>query len=66
MNVSFGIAEHKSKDVLEYVRTNVLGSAPCLSFEGARYFVSFVDDFSRKVWVYFMKSKNETFNRFQT
>ena len=64
--VSFGIAEHKSKDVLEYVHTDVWGPAPCLSYGGARYFVSFVDDFSRKVWVYFMKSKDETFDRFQS
>ena len=27
-------------------------------------FCSFMDDFSRKVWVYFMKSKVETFNKF--
>jgi hypothetical protein len=26
---------------------------------GAHYFVSFIDDFSRKVWVYFMKHKSE-------
>ena len=27
------------------------------------YYVSFIDDFSRKTWVYFMKNKDEVFNK---
>ena len=26
------------------------------------YYVSFIDDFSRKTWIYFLKGKNEVFN----
>jgi hypothetical protein len=29
------------------------------------YFVIFIDDFSRKVWVYFMRHKSETFAKFK-
>jgi transposase InsO family protein len=32
---------------------------------GARYFLSLVNDFSRRVWVYVLKSKEETFKRFK-
>ena len=32
---------------------------------GHRYFVSFVDDYSRKVWVYFLRHKSETFAKFK-
>ena len=32
---------------------------------GAHYFVSFIDDYSRKVWVYFMKQKSEVFRIFK-
>ncbi|KAK3026910.1 hypothetical protein RJ639_041094 [Escallonia herrerae] len=32
---------------------------------GARYFVTFIDDFSRKVWVYFTKHKSKVFNVFK-
>ena len=28
---------------------------------GAQYFMSFIDDYSRKVWVYFLKNKSEAF-----
>ena len=35
------------------------------SFSGKRYFISFVDDFSRKTWVYFLKEKSEVFEMFK-
>ena len=35
------------------------------SMEGALYFISFVDDYSRKLWVYLLKSKDETFVAFK-
>lgn len=35
------------------------------SLGGCRYFVSFIDDYSKKVWVYFLKSKDEAFDKFK-
>jgi len=32
---------------------------------GAKYFVTFIDDFSRKVWLYLLKTKDECFIRFK-
>lgn len=39
---------------------------PCLivSKAGFRYFVTFVDDFSRMTWIYFMKNRFEVFSHF--
>jgi len=34
------------------------------SIGGGKYLLTFVDDFSKKVWVYILKSKDETFARF--
>ena len=36
-----------------------------MSMGGAKYFVTFGDDFWRKVWIYMMKSKGEWFDRFK-
>ena len=35
------------------------------SLSGYEYYVSFIDDFSRKTWVYFMKNKDEVFRKFK-
>ena len=32
---------------------------------GYVYYVSFIDDFYRKTWIYFMKNKDEVFNKFK-
>ncbi|MCO5552099.1 hypothetical protein L7F22_005609 [Adiantum nelumboides] len=32
---------------------------------GCRFYVTFIDDHTRKVWVYFMKEKSEVFTHFQ-
>jgi hypothetical protein len=30
-----------------------------------RYLLTFIDDFSRKIWIYFLKEKNEVFKIFK-
>jgi hypothetical protein len=34
------------------------------SLGGAHYFVNFIDNYSRRTWVYFMACKDEVFNKF--
>ena len=34
------------------------------SFNGYNYYVTFIDDYSRKTWIYFLKAKSEVFERF--
>ena len=29
------------------------------------YYLSYIDDFSHKTWIYFLKTKDDAFNRFQ-
>jgi transposase InsO family protein len=36
------------------------------SIGGCKYYVSFIDDHTRKVWVYFMKHKGEVFQHFES
>ena len=35
------------------------------SLRGYVYYVSFIDNFSRKTWTYFMKNKDEVFSKFK-
>ena len=35
------------------------------SLNGYVYYVSFVDDFSHKNWIYLLKGKNEVFSKFK-
>lgn len=32
---------------------------------GSLYYVTFIDDFSRKTWIYLLKTKDEVFDKFQ-
>lgn len=34
------------------------------SLSGAKYFLTFTDDYSKKVWIYFLKAKTEVFDHF--
>ena len=40
---------------LELVHTNLWGPSPVASFGSSRYYITFIDDSSIKVWVYFLK-----------
>ena len=43
----------------QVVHLDVWGLAPLLSLEGYRYYVSFVDDFTRYTWIYPLSLKSE-------
>ena len=47
------------------VHSDVCGPMPTVSIGGASYFVTFIDDFSRKVWVYPLRRKDEVLSVFQ-
>lgn len=63
--VSFSTSSHTSKVVIDYVHIDMWGPSLIASHGSSTYFVSFIDDYSRKVWVYFMKHKSEVFNVFR-
>ncbi|KAI4340978.1 hypothetical protein MLD38_025761 [Melastoma candidum] len=63
--VKFSSGKHTSMGILEYIHSDLWGPARVKSHGGCSYFVTFIDDYSRKVWVYFLKSKDEVFERFK-
>ena len=53
--LKFIIGIHISNGTLDYVHSNVWGPTRVNSHGGNRHFITIIDDFSRKVWLYLMK-----------
>lgn len=49
---------------LELVHTDLWGPSPTQSVHGFRYYILFIDDFSRYTWLYPLKHKEEAINAF--
>ncbi|CAH9057264.1 unnamed protein product [Cuscuta europaea] len=58
-------AKYRAKGALETVHTDICGPITPSSFSGRRYFITFIDDYTRKTWVYFLKEKSEAFKTFK-
>ena len=43
------------------VHTDVWGVTPVPSHARYKYFVTFIDDYSRFTWIYFLRSKSKVF-----
>jgi len=54
-----------AEEKLELVHTDVWGLVSVSSIGGKQYFVTFIDDHSRKVWVYFLRHKSDVFEAFK-
>ena len=59
------VSEIRSKRRLELVHSDLCGPMHTKSIGGARFFVTFVDDYTRCCSVYFMKQKSEVFDKFK-
>ena len=65
-NVSFlKIGKTPKAEKLELVHTALWGPSPVASLEGSRYYITFIDNSSRRVWVYFLKNKSDVFETFK-
>ena len=54
----------RSNEVLGLVHSDVCGKMSSQSLSGAEYFLTFIDDKTRYVWIYVLKRKDEVFSRF--
>lgn len=61
----FSASSSMSSRVLEVVHTDLCGPMEKKSLGLARYYLLFVDDYSRMCFVYFLKEKNEAFKYFR-
>jgi hypothetical protein len=61
----FPSSNNRSKETLDLIHSDVCGPMPVRSLGGSLYFVTFIDDYSGKTWLYLLKSKDEVFSKFQ-
>ena len=54
----------RSIDLLEIIHTDVCGPVNIEACSGYHYFLTFTDDLSRYGYIYLMKQKSETFEKF--
>lgn len=55
----------RASGLLQVIHSDVCGPMEEKSLGGARYYVTFTDDYSRKVFVYFMHSKSQVLEKFK-
>ena len=63
--VSFPSKKFTTTKNLEIVHTDMSGPSRTRGFYGEMYFMIFVDDFTRMMWVAFLKDKFEAFEKFR-
>jgi hypothetical protein len=61
----FPSSDSRSKGILDLVHSDVCGTMSDPSSSGYLYYVTFTDDYSTRTWIFFMKTKDEVFNRFR-
>jgi transposase InsO family protein len=60
----FPSSDKKAKGSLD-IHSNMCGPMSTTSLSGYVYYFSFIDDFSRKTLIYFLKDKSEVFTKFK-
>ena len=55
-----------AKKCFKIIHYDVWGVSPVISHAQYKYFVTFIDDYGRFAWVYFLQSKADVFFVFQT
>lgn len=57
--------ETRAKGKLELIHSDICGPMQNSSMSGSRCILSFIDDATRMVWVYFLKAKSDTLSTFK-
>jgi 5'-3' exoribonuclease 2 len=58
-------SKHRSKEPLGLINFDLYEPMAKTSLNGSRYFLLFTDNFSKKSWVYYLRTKGETFTKFK-
>ena len=59
---SFSSSDSRSKGILDLVHSDVCGPMLVPSSSGYLYYVTFIDDYFRRTWIFFMKTPDDIFS----
>jgi hypothetical protein len=63
--VRFPFGATRAKGILELIHSDVFGPIPVPFLGKSVYYVSFIYDFSRNTWIYFLRKKSKVFDKFK-
>ena len=63
--VSFNTDKHRTGGLLDYIYSDLWGLSKLTLKGEKRYFLTFIDDFYWKIWVCFLKTKDDAFEAFK-
>jgi hypothetical protein len=61
----YPLSNIKSNGILDLIHSDLCGPMSAPSMNVCIYYIIFIYDCSRKTWIYFLKTKDESFSRFQ-
>jgi hypothetical protein len=62
---AFPSSDSRAQCILDMIHSDVCGPMSSPSLSGCLYYVIFIDDYLRKCWIYFLKAKSDTFDKFK-
>ena len=63
--VKFSTSTTRANGILQLIHSDVFGPVLVPSLGKSLYYVYFIDDFSRRIWIYFLRQKFEVFHKFK-
>lgn len=58
------ITRSRAEELLDMIHSDLCGPFSTPSLAGSKYFLTFIDDKSRRIFVYFLRKKDEVFTKF--
>ena len=59
------VSHERTSIPIELIHSDIAGTFPHISMCQAKYVLTFIDDFSRYCWVFFLKYKSKLFDLFK-